>query len=71
MMMKPEQVYIMAAPRPAMDKAKVAANWQKIPSWPADYLMTYHGSVGCCAVGDVQQQLRNAVLKVKQIMQEA
>lgn len=71
MMMKPEQVYIMAAPRPAMDKAKVAANWEKILGWPADYLMTYHDSVGRCAVGNVQQQLRKAVVKVKQIAQEA
>lgn len=67
MMMKADQVYLMTAPRPVMDKAKVAANWQKILNWPAENVLTYHDSLGTGTIGNGNAQLRAAVLKAKQI----
>lgn len=71
MMMKAEQVYIMAAPRPVMDKAKVTANWQKILGWSAENVLTYHDSLGTGTIGNGTSQLRAAVMKVKQIPETA
>ena len=67
MMMKAEQAYLMAMPRPVLDKAKVAANWKKVLDWPAENVLSYHDSLGTGVLGDGQKQLREAVMKVKQI----
>jgi hypothetical protein len=67
MMMKSEQVYIMTGPRPVLDKAKVAAHWAKILSWPAENLFSYHDTLGTGQVGGAQAALRAAVVKAKQI----
>jgi len=67
MMMKAEQAYLMAMPRPVLDKAKVTANWKKILDWPAENVLSYHDSLGTGILGNGQAQLRAAVEKVKQL----
>ena len=67
MMMKAEQVYLMAMPRPVMDKAKVAVNWGKILQWPAENVLSYHDSLGTATLGNGQELLREAAAKARQL----
>ena len=67
MMMKAEQLYVMTMPRPVLDKARVKAHWQKILSWPADNVLSYHDSAGTGQIGDGQAALRIAVEKSRQL----
>jgi hypothetical protein len=66
MMLKAEQVYVMAGARPPLDKHKVAAHWRKILAWPAENVLSYHDSIGTGQIGGGQAALRAAVQKVKQ-----
>ncbi len=67
MMMKAEQAYLMAMPRPVQDKARVAAHWKQILDWPAENVISYHDSLGTGILGNGQARLREAVIKVKQL----
>jgi hypothetical protein len=67
MMMKANTVYVADGPRRVSDKARVAAHWEKILSWPAKTVMTYHDSPTLAYFGDGQAALGAAARKVKQI----
>ena len=67
MMMKAEQLYVMKGPRGVGDAQKVAANWQKVLSWPAETAMTYHDTVGTAFGPGAQAALADAVRAVKQV----
>lgn len=66
MMMKAEQIYVMAGPRPPLDKEKVRKNWQKVLAWPVENVLSYHDTLGTGTLGNGQMLLRAAVAKVKQ-----
>lgn len=66
MMMKAEQVYILAGPRPVLDKERVRANWNKILAFPTENVLTYHDTLGTGTLGQGQAKLAAAVAKAKQ-----
>jgi hypothetical protein len=66
MMMAPDKVYVMKA-RKIGDRARVAAHWDNVLSWPARVVMTYHDPPGHAFVGDGQAALRAAAQEVGQL----
>jgi hypothetical protein len=67
MMMKAEQVYVMAGPRRPLDKEKVKDNWRKVLAWPAENVLSYHDTLGTGQIGGGQAALKAAVENVKQL----
>jgi len=66
MMMQADKVYVMKA-RKVGDRERVAAHWQKILSWPAKVVMTYHDPPGYAFMGDGRAALDAAARAVKQV----
>ncbi|HTM44582.1 MAG TPA: hypothetical protein VL137_06480 [Polyangiaceae bacterium] len=66
-MLKPDPVFIFTTPRKVADRAMVSACWNKILSWPAKTVMTYHDTPGFAFQGDGQAALRSAVQAAGQL----
>jgi hypothetical protein len=65
-MTKPNTVMINTQARKVADRAKVAAAWKQVLSWPCQTLMGYHEPPGEAFIGDGQAALRDAVTKAGQ-----
>jgi hypothetical protein len=63
---KPDAVYIVTDARPVADPTVVAGCWDRILSWPARTLISYHDAPGYSRQNGCQEELRQAVVNVNQ-----
>jgi hypothetical protein len=66
-MVKPDQLYLMNMARKVVDAELVKKCWEKILSWTADTVLTYHEQPGVGFTGNGQDALRKIAQEAKQI----